>query len=80
MQSTGYKLPRDEREIKIGDILTSTVTHDVIVMWHEEKNIPIVKVMYFDDIWFTLEEFLDGWKSQLNIKKNINIYNENTYE
>lgn len=74
---TGYKLPRSEEEIKIGDVLSSSITHNVIVQWHEEKDIPIVNVMYLnDDIWFTLEEFLDAWKSKLTIKENINVFNE----
>lgn len=80
MKSTGFKLPKDNTDIKYGDILESKTTHYVAVMYHEEKKIPIVKITHEDnaifntDIWFTLEEFIESWGSRLKITGNINVY------
>ena len=72
--NTGHELPRGRGYINYGDILTSKCTHDVVVMWHEEKKMPVVKVITEKDIWFTLVEFLDAWAGRLEIKSNVNVY------
>jgi hypothetical protein len=81
MRSTGIKLPRSSDNIKIGDVLISNATHDVVVMWHGEKEIPIVVVRNTltedtlnEPIWFKLKEFVDAWGSRLEVKENINIF------
>ncbi|MCK4518450.1 hypothetical protein KAT92_06740 [Candidatus Babeliales bacterium] len=71
---TGLKLPRDNGNIRYGDILTSKMTHDVVVMFHEDKGIPIVKVINEISVWFELEEFINAWGLQLELDSNINYY------
>jgi hypothetical protein len=70
---TGFKLPRDKGVIRFGDVLKSSMTHDVVVMFHQGQKKPIVKVID-EDIWFELEEFLDSCGSRLEISHNINYY------
>ena len=70
---TDVKLPRDKGTIKYGDILTSTMTHDVVVMHHVERKVPIVKVIG-EDIIFDLDEFISAWGYKIEIKSNVNDY------
>ena len=70
---TGLKLPKDKGVIRYGDILKSSLTHNVVVLHHEEKNLPIVKVVG-EDVWFLLEDFLNSWNTRLEIDGNINLY------
>lgn len=71
--NTYVKLPRDKGTIKYGDILISSMTHDVIVMYHVERRVPIVKVIN-EDIIFDLDEFISAWGYRIEIKKNVNDY------
>lgn len=73
ISETGFKLPRDKGVIRFGDVLKSSMTHDVVVMFHEEQKKPIVK-MIDEDIWFELEEFVNSWGSRLEISHNVNYY------
>lgn len=73
ISETGYKLPRDKGVIRFGDVLKSSMTHDVVVMYHEEQKKPIVKVID-KDIWFELEEFVKSWSTRLEISYNVNCY------
>lgn len=70
---TGIRLPRDKGMIQYGDVLKSSMTHNVVVMFHEQKKKPIVKVLD-KDIWFELEEFIKAWGSHIEISHNINYY------
>lgn len=73
MLETGISLPRGKGEIKYGDVLKSSMTHDVVVMHHKDNNTPIVKVVG-ENIWFTLDEFVKSWSTRLEIGNNVNFY------
>jgi hypothetical protein len=73
ISETGFKLPRGKGVIQFGDVLKSSMTHDVVVMLHKEQKKPIVKVID-KDIWFELEEFINSWGSHLEISHNVNYY------
>ena len=75
ISETGYELPRGGGSIKLGDILKSSMTHDVVVMFHENNKVSIVKVIG-EDTWFGLKEFIDSWGSNIKIDGNLNIYKE----
>lgn len=70
---TGFKLPRDKGVIRFGDVLKSSMTHDVVVMFHEWQKKPIVKIIG-EDIQFELEDFVNSWGSHLEISHNVNYY------
>ena len=79
MENTGIEIPRGGGEIRIGDVLTSKMTHDVVVMWHKERKEYIVKVTDTStdpdpDVYFNLEQFVTSWGASLNISHNINEY------
>lgn len=69
---TGFTLGRGQ-DIHMGDLLRSSLTHDVVVMWNSVLNIFIVKIIN-EDIWFPLDEFISSWGSHLEIVKNILVY------
>jgi hypothetical protein len=75
---TGINLPSTGQEILYGDVLMSNQTHDVVVMYHKEKRIPIVKIrdkkVY--PIWFPLERFVESWRTSLAVDSNVIIYFE----
>lgn len=73
ISETGFKLPRDKGVIRFGDVLKSSMTHDVVVMLHEGQKKPIVKVVN-EDIWIELGEFVRSWGSRLEISHNVNYY------
>lgn len=73
ISETGFKLPYDKGVVRFGDVLKSSITHDVVVMFHQQQNKSIVKVLD-EDIWFELEEFINSWGSCLEISHNINYY------
>lgn len=64
-------------EILLGDVLISKCTHDVVVQWHSEKKIYIVKVVN-EDIWFPLDEFVNAWGRRLEVKDSIIMYQYNS--
>lgn len=75
--NTGIKIGSFyQDEIRVGDVLKSSVTFDVIVMWHADKNIFIAKKIGDNEIYFSLEEFVKGWEKHLKIDNNINEYND----
>ena len=71
--STGISLPRGNGEVCYGDILKSSMTHDVVVMFHADKQIPIVKVID-SEFYFPLKQFIESWGSSLKIDTNVNYY------
>lgn len=70
---TGVALPRFKGMIRFGDVLTSELTHDIVVMFHEEQKKPIAKLIN-KDIWWNLEEFVSSWGSYIEISHNVNYY------
>lgn len=72
---TGLCLPRGKGAIRYGDMLSSSMTHDVVVMFHSGLGKPIVKVID-EDIYFELEKFIDAWGMHIEIKSNVNYYGE----
>ncbi len=65
---TGFYLKTGE-EVNLGDILSSELTQDVVVMYHTKQQEYVAKVIDMD-LYFPLGDFVSGWHS-LKIKRNI---------
>jgi len=72
-----FKTHREDsngQNVMLGDVLSSDSTSDVVVKLNDEKNIFIVQIIEYPDIWFTLDEFMDAWRSSIVVTNNINLH------
>ncbi|MCU5181617.1 hypothetical protein [Bacillus toyonensis] len=65
---TGVQTKRGEK-IKFGDILSSPITHDVVVL-REVDGEPIVQIIGHEDYVFALKSFVSKW-SELSVTGSI---------